>query len=238
VSHDGYASRHQCLDGMDHSLAALQLDRLRAGLLQEPCGGSHRSGRADLVRTERQVGNDECPAGAAHDSRSEGYQFVDGHRERRIVAVDHHPGRVSDQQHGNSRLVEDGRRQRVIGGEHRPSLTARLRGGQVPDGDTPARRAAVERLRYVGLGGLWLGPRCRRGPTCGMRKCHRFLHISWRPDGVPGRIDHRTSPMYATGPRAQWVATPLGENFVGGGRWVLRWGTGIEIDTDLFRIDS
>src|SRR5262249_22644058 len=61
VRHYRDAGLHQLLDLVYHSLAALEFDRVRTGLLEEPARGGQRLARRDLVRAERQVRDDHRP---------------------------------------------------------------------------------------------------------------------------------------------------------------------------------
>src|SRR5690606_30928291 len=167
VAHHGDAGRDHRLDLRDDPAAALQLDRVRAGLLEEPGGGPQRLGHVRLVRAERQVGDHHGALGAADDGGGERDQVVHGHGDGRVVPVHHHRGGVADEQHGDAHLVEDPRGERVVRGEHGPLLVPLLGGGDVAYGDPSAARTAVER------GGLCGGCGCRHARTSGLEAPRR-----------------------------------------------------------------
>jgi hypothetical protein len=140
------AGRDQVLDLAGDPVAAFELDGVGARLLQEPAGGGQRVLAGALVGTERQVGHDHGPAGAADHRRGQRDEVIDGHRDRGVVPEHDHAGRVADEQHRDPGLVEDVGGERVVGGEHRPLLTAGLGGRDVADGDPSPGLAAVQRL--------------------------------------------------------------------------------------------
>ena len=125
--------------------------------------------RRCLVRTERQVGDDECTLGAAHDAAHERQQLVDGDRNGGVVAVDDVRRRVADEQDRDAGLVEHPRCRVVVGRQHRPALAAILRDLQVADRDPPVLNAAVQRGLGHGLASLLSSRPARRSPgtSCG-----------------------------------------------------------------------
>ena len=76
VRHDRYAGRDQVLDLPGDPAAALQLDGVRAGLLEEPGRRRQRVPGTSLVGAERQVGHDHGPAGAADHGGGQRDQVV------------------------------------------------------------------------------------------------------------------------------------------------------------------
>ena len=107
VGHHRDAGRGQRRDLLGDPLAALQLDRMRAGFLHEPDRGGERGGGSGLVAAERQVGDHQRVRCAAHHATHQRDQLVDRDRHRGVVAVDDVGGRVTDQQHRDAGLVED-----------------------------------------------------------------------------------------------------------------------------------
>ena len=198
MPHDRDARRDQFLGLRDHPAAAFQLDRVRAGFLEEPDPGRERRPGRRLVGAERQVGDDEGPAGAADHRRGQRDELVQGDRDRRVVTEDDHPGRVADQEHRDARLVEDVRGQRVVRGEHGPLLAAGLGLGQVADGYPAGGAAAVQGLwgsgwpPRAGRRGLvrWSASRSRPARCPQGNHSSWFPPVSWRRCGVPGRFDH------------------------------------------------
>ncbi len=167
MGHHRDAGLHQHPDLLVRALAALQLHRAHAGLLDQPGRGAQGLDGPLLVGPEGQVGDDHGAAGAADDGRGEEGHLVEGDRHRGVVpevAVAH---RVADEEDGDARLVEDGRGHRVVGGEHGPLLAAVLGAGDVVDGDPAGGGPAVERL---GVGGGLRGGsrklRHRNGSFC------------------------------------------------------------------------
>jgi hypothetical protein len=92
VAHDRDAGRDQLFGLTQHPVTAFQLDRVRAGFLEEPDPGREgRLGRG-LVGAEGEVGDDERAAGAADHRGGQRDELVQGDRDRRVVPEDHHPG--------------------------------------------------------------------------------------------------------------------------------------------------
>jgi voltage-gated potassium channel len=155
VGHHRDAGRHQLLDLVHDPPAAFELDRLRAGFLEEAAGRCERGTGGALIGAERQVRDHHGPAGGADDRGGERYQLIDGDRDGAGVTVDDHGGRVTDQQDRNARLVEDVRREGVVGGEHRPLLASCLGGCDITDGNpSPGIRSPVQPfvcLRHIYL---------------------------------------------------------------------------------------
>ena len=99
VRHHRDAGRRQRGDLVGHPLAALQLDRVRAGLLEEARRGGEGLCGASLVAAERQVGDYQRMRRTAHHAADQRDQLVDGHRHGGVVAVHHVGGGVADQEH-------------------------------------------------------------------------------------------------------------------------------------------
>ena len=207
--------RDELLDLPQHPLAALQLDGLRARLLQEPDRRVQRRLRRGLVGAERQVGDDQRPllprtTAAVSGSRS---STVTGMV--RVVAEDHHRRGVADQQHRDPGVVEDSRGERVVGGEHGPLLAALLGGGEVAHGDPPPAVPSVQWFRLPGavLPGAVLPcaalsvVRCPVAAVLGTLCCAVIwiLHVSWRPCGVPGHLDDDMRRFRGTGPESPYA---------------------------------
>jgi len=140
MAHHRDAGPGQRLDLGQHAAAALQLDRLRASLLQVPHRAGQRGPRPGLVATERQIGHDQRRLRPAHHRLDHRDQLVHGHRER-IGMTEHHLGAgVADQQRAHPGLLEHRGRERVVTGEHGPSLTPVGGRLEVTDGDPPVVR--------------------------------------------------------------------------------------------------
>ena len=106
VAHDRDAGLDERLDDPAPSDAALDLDGLGAGLLEEPTGVLERfvDGR---VGEERHVADDQRPLRAA----DHGLRVVEhlGHRhaDGRLVAEQHLAERIADEQQRDAGLVEE-----------------------------------------------------------------------------------------------------------------------------------
>ena len=117
VGHHRDAGGGQGGDLVGDPLAALELDRVRAGLLQEPGRGRQRLRGTGLVAAERQVGHHQRVRGAAHHAADQRDQLVDRDRHGGVVAVDHVGRGIADQQHRDARP----RRRRARWSSRRPS---------------------------------------------------------------------------------------------------------------------
>jgi hypothetical protein len=137
VRHHRDPGLDQSLDLGEHPATALELDGVRAGLLEEAARGLQRLGGRGLVGAEGQVRHDEGAPGALDDAADQRHQLVDGHRHRGVVAVDDVGSRVTDEQHRDACGIEQRGGGVVVGGEHRPALAAVFRGEQVERGDAP-----------------------------------------------------------------------------------------------------
>jgi hypothetical protein len=110
--------------GVLHLVAALELDRVRAGLLQEAAGVPHRVLDGDRVAEEGHVADDQGPLGpAAHGGRVVDH-LVHGHGQRRVVAEAHVRDRVAHEDHVDPGRVDDLRVIVGVGREHRQPLAA------------------------------------------------------------------------------------------------------------------
>src|SRR5918994_420732 len=163
VRHPRNPRRDERLDLRGHPAAALQLHRVRAGLLHEPDRGGQRLLRPGLVRPERQVGDDERPRRRGDDRAGQRDQLVDGDPQRRLVAVDIVGGGFADEEDRHAGRVEDSRRVLLVRGQHRPALAALLCLAEVVDPHPPGRGPAVE-ARFGHRAPSLLGARSVAGP--------------------------------------------------------------------------
>ena len=193
MAHHRDARRDQFLDLVQHPVAALELDRVRAGLLQEPGRRGQRLLRRALVRAERQVSHDQRPASAPDHRGGQRDQLVQGHRDRAVVPVHDHRRRVADQQHGDAGVVEDPRGQRVVRGQHRPLLAAGLGRRQIAHRDPAGRLPAVQPFTPDSRSAAWSRP-CRSHqqlPSSGPPRLEALLR---RPRAIP-IITRQTLPQ-------------------------------------------
>ena len=102
--------------------AALDLDRLRAAVLEEGAGVGHRLLDRDAVGQEGHVADDERASRAAHD----GARVVEhlGHRDAHggLVAEHDLAERVADEDHRDAGLVHDAGGRVVVGGQDGDAL--------------------------------------------------------------------------------------------------------------------
>ena len=120
MGHHRDAGGSQGRDLIGDPLAALELDRVGAGLLEEAGRGREGLSGARLVAAERQVGHHQRVLGAAHHAADQRDQLVGRDRHGGVVAVDHVGGGITDQQHRDARLVEGARGRVVVDREHGP----------------------------------------------------------------------------------------------------------------------
>jgi hypothetical protein len=117
VRHDRDARGDDPADLLRTADAALELHRVRVGLLHEPERGVQGFVGAGLVGAERHVRHHECAADRAGDGAGEGDEVVHGDGEGRVVPEDIVAGRVADKQEVDAGRVEDGCRQLVVARE-------------------------------------------------------------------------------------------------------------------------
>ena len=150
--------------------------------------------RRALVGPERQVGHDHRARRPAHDAAHERHELVDRDRDRGVVAVDDHRGRVADEQHGDPGLVEHPRGEGVVRRDHRPLLAARLGLGEVAHGDASTGGGAA----VQGLGSV-------RG-----RAGHETSNDSSPRGGVPVRDPWSHGPASAPSTRRRRISKRYG----------------------------
>ena len=121
------------LDAADHAHAALELDGVDAGLLEEAAGVAHGVLVGDLVAAEGHVADDEASRGAAAHGLAVHDALVHGHRHRAGVAVDAHAERVADEDHVDAGGLLEGGRGVVVGGEPGDLLAGALHLVEVED---------------------------------------------------------------------------------------------------------
>ncbi len=88
MRHHRYATRTQEGDRFCHRLAALELDRRRAGFGKNAAGRGERLRRRGLVAAERHVDDDQRVKAAAHNRGAVRAHHVERDRQRRGEAVD------------------------------------------------------------------------------------------------------------------------------------------------------
>jgi hypothetical protein len=84
-----------------------------------------------LVAAERHVGDDEGATRAALDGGDMVGDVGDGHRQRRVVALDDVAQRIADQQHVDAGTIEQASEAGVVAGEHDDLLAGGMEPGEV-----------------------------------------------------------------------------------------------------------
>ena len=150
----------------DARAAALELDRVAAGLLDEPLGGRDRLLVGGLVGAERQVADEQRRRAAAADGRGEHQHLVGRDRHGRGVAEHGHRAGVADEHDVDAGLLGDLGRRVVVGGDHHDRLAEALLLGE------PRERHRQRRVEAVRDGGAW----------CGRHRLCPPLRGGWRPE--------------------------------------------------------
>ena len=110
--------------------SALELDRARAGLLHDAACILHRLLDRDLIAHERHIDHNERVLAAAHDAAAVNDHLIDRYRKRVLVALHGHAEAVADQDHVDSRRVDQLRGRVVITGQLRDLLAVPLHRGK------------------------------------------------------------------------------------------------------------
>ncbi len=137
---DAGADDRSCASARGGS-AALELDRVAAGILDEAQRRAHRLLVGDLVRAEWKVADEKRrPQPAPHGAR-EHEHLVEVDADGRRVAQHGHGARVADEDHVDAGLLGGARTREVVGGDHDDRVAAALHLGHAWQGD----RQAVDR---------------------------------------------------------------------------------------------
>ena len=142
VAHHGHAGARERANAREHRSGALQLDRVRARLLDEADRVLERLLVRDLERAERHVGDHERPARAAVDRARQDDHLVHRRRHRRVVTEDDHRGRVADEDHVDARVVRDPARRSVVRGDHHDAVATTLHLCELRQRELAGRRGA------------------------------------------------------------------------------------------------
>ena len=94
---------------LDDRLPAFDFHRGRARVFQQASRVAHRFGRRDLIGQKRHVGDDERLLRAAHDRGGVMNHHVERHRQGRVVSEHRRRDRIADEQHVDSRALEQPR---------------------------------------------------------------------------------------------------------------------------------
>ena len=135
MAHHRHAGAHDRARPLGHRAAALELDGVAAGLLDEPVRGADRLLVGGLVGAERQVADQQRRLQAAPHGRREHQQLVDGDRHGVRVAEHVVGGRVADQHDVDAGLLDDHRARVVVGGDHHDRLAERAHLVQLAERD-------------------------------------------------------------------------------------------------------
>ncbi len=120
---------------LDDDAAGLELDRLAAGLLDQPLGAADRFLVARLVAAHRHVADHQRRLQAAADGLAEHHHLVHRDQLRVRVAEDDVGGGVADEDDVDAGRLGDGRRGVVVGGDHHDRLAVGLHLGQARQAD-------------------------------------------------------------------------------------------------------
>ena len=119
--------------------AALELDRVAAGLLDEAEGGLHRLLVGDLVGAEGQVADEERRAQPAPRRPRQHEHLVHGDADGARIAEHGHRARVADQDEVDAGRLGGARAREVVGGDHDDRLAEALLLEQPGQGHRQAR---------------------------------------------------------------------------------------------------
>ena len=159
VAHDRDSGLDERLDDPGAPDAALDLDGLDAGIVDESAGVAERLLRCRIGQ-ERHVADDEGTPRAAGDGRGVVEHVLHRHAELVLVA-EHRPAeRVADEQQRDAGLVEELGRRVVVGGQHRDPLAVGVHLADVADGQ------AANRVGSGGGRGTHRPISCRIGSVC------------------------------------------------------------------------
>lgn len=132
MADDGDPRLHQ-RPGALHGAAALDLDEVAAGLLDEALGRGERLRIGRLIRPERQIRDEQGLREPAPDRLREHDHLVDRDGHRAVVAEHRHRGGVADEHHVDARGLGDLRTGMVVGGDHDDRFAGRLLRGEVAE---------------------------------------------------------------------------------------------------------
>ncbi len=135
VTHHRDARADDRRDAGQGRACALELDGVRAGLLDEADRVLERLGVRDLERAERHVGDHERPARTARHRARQHDHLVHRRGDGGVVAEDGHRRRVADEDEVGAGLVREAAGRRVVRRDHDDRLAARLHAGQLGDGE-------------------------------------------------------------------------------------------------------
>lgn len=132
---DGNVGGDDLLDGTHAGPRALDLDRLRAGFLDQSQRGVEGNFRAPLKGAEGQVGHYQRGGPDPGDACGMVEHVLDGHRECAVMALHHHAEAVPDEDHVHGCRVHDPCGVVVVRGDHDDPFASLLLREQVPMGD-------------------------------------------------------------------------------------------------------
>ena len=137
VAHHRHTGPDDRLGAGERRACSLELDGVRAGLLDEPDRVGDRVCVRHLEGAERHVGDHErAPRAARHGPREDDH-LVHRRGHRRIVAEHGHRGRVADEDQVDAGGVRETPRGRVVRRHHHDRLVALLHGASSVIGSLP-----------------------------------------------------------------------------------------------------
>ena len=131
--------------------AAFELDRVGAGLLDQPARVYQRLLRADLVAHERHVGNEQTAADAASHHPGVINHFIEGDGKAIGLALHHHAKRIADEHSIDPGRVEKARHGVIVAGQHGQPLATAFGGKEIGHCHWPRHG----HLRNLGKNGQW-----------------------------------------------------------------------------------
>ena len=146
VPHHGDAHVDDATHRLAQLLAALDLDRLDAALLDHAARVAQRLVGVHLVAHEGHVSHHEGALHAAAHDLAVVEHLLQRHADGRVEPLHHHAGRVPDEDHVDPRLVEQLRRQEVVSRQRADRLALLLHRAQ------GARGHLAQALLVLGVG--------------------------------------------------------------------------------------
>ena len=150
MAHRRHAGADERADAGERRAGALDLDRIRARLLEEADRVLERVLVGDLEGAERHVRDDERPARAPVDRARQHDHLVHRRRHGRVVAEHGHRRRVADEDDVGAGRVGEPAGRGVVGRDHRDRLAARLELDELGQRDLAGRRRAGRGLARSG----------------------------------------------------------------------------------------
>ena len=131
MPHHGNPSLHQSRGRMHRGAASFDLHRSRSAFLDQASGVAQRIFRADLIGEERHVCHHQRPLDPAGNRSRVMHHGVQCHGQRCFVTEHHHAQRIADQQHIDTRTIQQPGHRIVIRRQHGDFLATLFPGLQI-----------------------------------------------------------------------------------------------------------